>query len=218
MVIRKPVPTVSTSFIRKSETVPTRPVSNTTEYSIGNPYAEDISPWNVEGQERHLQRATVTKGSQQQPNYTSTSDSSNAWIEEGSRGRELGEPHQSWANPESSLQKHGQEGLPSTLRIGSTPETPRTSSESQGLPEPNVPSQLDLPQAPIAHPLHSTNPYHRARSSVRSSAEVLHSTEDSSVDVWAELSSIPPQPKAAPPPPPPASPTPSHQNDETKSM
>lgn len=217
MVIRKPVPTTSTSIIRQNDALPTRPVSNTTEYPIGNPYAEDIPPWDVGGQERHLQKASANGGLQQQPNYTSTSDNSNAWVEEDSRQREVGDPRQFWPNSENTMQNHGHEGLPSTVRIGSTLETPRTSSESQGLPEPKVPSQPEVPQAAAAYPLQSTNPYHRTRSSVHSKAEVLHSTEDSSVDVWAELSSLPPQPKAAPPPPPVASSPSPQQKDETRS-
>ena len=216
MVIRKPVPTASTSFIRQNDPFLPLPVPDSTDYLIGNPYVEDISPWDVGGQERHSQKATVNRGLQQQPSYTGTSDSSNAWVEEDSSRREVGKPRQPGPNSESTMQNHGHDGLPSTLRIGSALETPRTSSESQRLPEPKVPSQPELPQAASTHPLQSTNPYHRARTSVHSNAEVLHSTEDSSVDVWAELSSIPPQPKSAPPPPP-ASSTPPEQNDETRS-
>ena len=218
MVIRKPVPTGSTSSPRQTDIYSARPEFSNTEYNIGNPYAEDISPWEMGPQQRQLQKATVNGGLQQQHGYTSVSDGGNAWIDEDSRQKEVRDARQSRPNPESTMQNHRDEGLPSTLRIGSALETPRTSSESQGLFEPDLISQQESPQATNDRSLPSTNPYHRARSSVHSNAEVLHSTADSSVNVWADLSSVSSEPKSASPPRAPISVPLPYQSEDTSSM
>ncbi|MCJ1478276.1 hypothetical protein MMC13_006953 [Lambiella insularis] len=104
---------------------------------------------------------------------------------------------------EQQIQVDGE--VPALLQVGHPEGTPRSSFESRSSEELFPEShglQRDYDHDHKSDVNYSTNPYHRARSADRALHDVSQSQEESSVDIWAELASAPPEPTSAPPPPP----------------
>ena len=157
--------------------------------------APNDDPW---GERKEPQLQTRPKV----PNLPSMSDISDGWVETGVQGHEYNSklPTTSLRGQETepdALHSRNSPDIPALLRAGPPEGTPRTSSESQRSRE-SFSNEVQH-QPTTAQP---TNPYHRARSLERRTPDVSKSQEESSVDIWADLSKIPPVPTSAPPPPP----------------
>lgn len=135
-----------------------------------------------------------------QPEEPRISDTSNGWEDVGIDSGHQSRGEGSWGQPG---QVDGE--IPTLLRAGRREGTPGSSFGSRSSEELFPPShelQEDYDHDEKIDPQQSTNPYHRARSADRAPRDVPQSQEESSVDIWADLASAPPEPTSAPPPPP----------------
>ena len=200
MVTRKPVPSAKTIPAQGSSSLPypTSPSSpkRGRDYPAASMYeTAEEDPWREREETSSQARPRI-------PNVPSMSELSDHWVDAGQHEMENSSGSQppsarDWPTNADTTQSFNTLEIPSLLRAGPSESTPRSSSESQQSLE-----SLDNDVQYKTATNYSTNPYHRARTSESQDPDVSRSQEQSSVDIWADLTAIPPIPTSAPPPPP----------------
>ena len=216
MVIRKPIPSGAFGPRRQSDSkslpYPASPTSS--DHPKANFYTNHRQDLGIEAQSSLPQDHSLGSPVHLQHSHSYGSDMSDDWANEDLNTQEPGSQRPIAKNgwPKVIQNQHTEE-LPSALRVGPPDETPRTSSESQRSRDSHqyVHSQLPRESSPLSSK--PTNPYHRGKSSDQNNQGLTASTEESSVDIWAELASGPPPTRSAPLPPVPA-PEPEIDNSE----